>query len=174
MGLGFSATNLLTLSMDDAGAGVSAPTLTGTTTDGWAAYGFSKATGTVAPRFHKYIYATGTASHETSGSTLADGIAMGVGHVSIGRRYSGNATLAFGSYLAVALYARPLTDAEFEAAVISLSSLINSNPNRGLWVYDKPVTTAGFAEMMIGSGSSFGTPGAADASGPIGYGHSIF
>lgn len=44
---------------------VSAPTIQVTSADGWAFYGVSKASGSVAPIYYKYVYSTDTWSQET-------------------------------------------------------------------------------------------------------------
>lgn len=55
--------------------------------DGWCFVAVSKDTGSVAPRFHKYSYTTGTWSH-TTGGPLADGSGT-VHHWKIGGRNTG-------------------------------------------------------------------------------------
>ena len=49
-----------------------APTITTTVADGWVLVAATKATGTVAPRMHKYVFGTGVWTHENSGTTLAN------------------------------------------------------------------------------------------------------
>lgn len=51
---------------------VSAASITVSGVEGWVLIAATKATGGVAPRFHKYDFATGTWTHENAGSTLTN------------------------------------------------------------------------------------------------------
>lgn len=150
-----------------------AATLNGKVADGWIAIGVGKTNGTTTPRFHKYVYETGVASHEDGDVAVVDSTAPGVGaNLIIAKHQSSGAPAAtcFGDYGVAAVYDRVLSDSEFETAVQSVAAMKALNPALGLWLFDHPVDQAN--EMFTGSSfvvQSQLTVGTTDP--PIGLGY---
>ncbi len=80
-------------------------------TDGWLLAAVSKATGTVAPRFHRFVYKTGVLTSANSATTIANGATAGLGRWWI----SGAVTVTEwldADVAAIAYIPRVLTDSE--------------------------------------------------------------
>lgn len=161
-----------------------APTITIPSTESYVAVAVSKVSGVTAPRFHKYVYATGVASHENAGATAADGVAIGAGGT---MRLSGNNNGAAsgtshtpGIYVAAAMFDRVLSDSEFESAAQSLSALKALAPNWGLWVFDHAITGQSdeffigstYSTLPVSNGVSSATSITSEGP-PFGYGYPI-
>lgn len=86
--------------------------------DGWVLVACTKATGTVAPRFHKYVYSTRVWAHENGGTTVANLTASGT--VFIGA--SAASTLFWNGDIAqLALWNVVLTDVQIESLATDLA-----------------------------------------------------
>lgn len=107
--------------MNTHGSPSSGPTTN--TTDGWAIYSASKTSGTVAPRFHKYVFNTNTWAHSNGGSTIVDGSAPGTGGFVEVCRFDPTSSVEHfdGDVAAMALFPYVMTDSESERLA------------RGLW-----------------------------------------
>lgn len=105
-------TTNLPLFYNGTGTAVAPATHTLLATDGWLLAAVSKAAGTVAPRFHRFVYKTGVLTSENSATTIANGAVAGVG----GRWWiSGSPTVAEwldADVAAIAYIPRVLTDSE--------------------------------------------------------------
>jgi len=113
-----------------------AATMTLTVADGWCLVGTSKATGTVAPRFHKYVISTNTWTHENSGTTIADPTTPGT-NAFIG---SSGASSGFDGDIAVeGVWNVVLSDAQVETLPFSLAAWRQIDP-KGLWLLDQQAT----------------------------------
>lgn len=127
-----AAGNDLYLDIPDVGF-VTAPTITVTNADNQVLIAISKASGTVAPRFHRYKYDTTTWTHENGASTLANGPATS------NRLHVGELAGDFfaGDVLIIAFWKRVLSDAEIEGLQDSVEGWVNLNPD-GLWRFNQP------------------------------------
>lgn len=98
------------------------------TAEGWQLSGMSKASGTVAPRGHKYVCGTDAWTHVNSSSTSANAGAPGSGgSIELGRLEE------YGEYFNgdmawAAIWDRVLTDAEFEALAFGWWQVLASGP----------------------------------------------
>lgn len=142
---------------------VVAPTMNLLVADGWACIGLSKASGTVTPRFHKFVYSTGVATHENATGTEADGTAGGTRNIILG-----SSVAVGGSYAVAGVYNRVLSDSEFETVAQNVMAMKANNPAWGLWVLDGGLTDA--EEFFNSSTYVSGTGSSIDTSSPIGYG----
>lgn len=148
-------------------------TMTVTAANGWVCMAVTKAPGTTTPRFHKYVYSTGVASHEDASAGLqAAGSALGATPKIAFAAAVGGANTGPASYAAGAVFDRALSDQEFESAAVSLAAMKASSPGWGLWVFDGGLTEAG--ESFIGSVLSAGSATSVDTAGsPLGMGFPV-
>lgn len=135
-------------------------TTTVTTSDGWVMVATTKASGTVAPRFHKYKYSDNSWVHEAMDTAIA-----GAGRTPAHWRVSNNEGGSFwqGEIKAAAVWNRALADADLEALPFSLLDWHASLP-RCLWMFDQSATgqnivdfTGGGANQSALTGTSVGT-----------------
>ena len=105
--------------------------------DGWVIYAMTKASGAVAPRFHKCVLSTGVWTHTSSAETNSDGAAPGAsGQVMFGAK--NNIGDFFNGRMALAgIYPTAKSDPQLEAMSATLQSWIDAGPT-GLW----PLTQA--------------------------------
>ncbi len=150
---------------------VTAPTITAAIADDWILVAFTKPTGTSAVRFHKYVFATNTWTHETGG-TNANPTAPSTGPFlgSIGATNQLDGDIA-----AAAIWSQiQLTDAQVESLVASVMAWWEIAPT-GMWILDQ-ATVAQPVRDLTGNGASqnaiTGTIVAA-SSCPLGYGHPV-
>lgn len=107
--------------------------------DTWLIAAVSKAAGTVAPRFHKYLYSTTTWVHANSGSTMADGGTPGAsGTLRFGQW--GTALFFNGRVAAGAIYNQVLSDATLEGLTADAQSWLDAGPT-GMWLLNQAATT---------------------------------
>jgi hypothetical protein len=149
------------------------PTMTLTTSDGWVCIAVTKASGTVTPRFHKFVYAAGAASHEDANGTLADWTSPGPTGLLVFNRMTATGTFGVGAtYEAVAIYDRALSDAEFESAAQSRMAMASLGPAYGLFAFDAAVARI---IDLAGGGAQASHTGTVDLGGsPLSYGHPIY
>lgn len=149
--------------------GVTSTTASLVNADGWALCAASKATGTAAPRFHLYVYATNTWTHENSGGTLPNPAASGAGGViTLGE----TDTDFFGGDIAVAgIWGRVLSDAEIEQLAHTLTGWHAAVP-AALFHLDQSATTQNVADLTGGGANQSSVTGTSitTTSPPINYG----
>lgn len=124
--------------------------------DGWVLLLVSKATGTVAPRSHKYVYSTNTWTHRDYTSTTANAASAAGGTMRFGEwedvdDFNGDIACA-------AIWNRVLTDGECETLPFTLAAWHASVPN-GLWVFDQSLTTQNVVDLTGGGANQSGTGG---------------
>lgn len=96
---------------------------------GWGQVGWTKATGTVAPRIHKYLYGTNTHSHANATTTAANGTAATGGTLRLGSFQTGDGIFLDGDIAIVGIWNRVLSDAEVENLPFSLTAWLASAPS---------------------------------------------
>lgn len=132
-------------------------TLTMTAADGWCLVAASKASGTVAPRYHKTVLSSRTATHEADAQTSADhGTADA--QVCLGMRINTTTTNPFAGQIAVVgAWQEALTDATIESLAYSLAPWFRPNC-KGLWVLDQQATTGKTVNLIgtLGTLTDFG------------------
>lgn len=140
--------------------------------DGWQIWCVTKASGGVAPRFHKYVFSTGTWSHENGTTNLANGAtsiagwAMGI---------VPGAAANFDGDIAVAGVASSvtLTDQQVESLSAGLQQWLASMTH--LYVLDQDTTSTPNLDL-ISQGADTGStpvPGVAAASSPLNTGRGV-
>lgn len=119
--------------------------------DTWLIGAVSKAAGTVAPRFHKYVYATTTWTRANSGGTMADGGAPGAsGTLRFGQWGTG---LFFNGYIAAgAIYNQVLSDATLDGMTATAQSWLDTGPV-GMWLLNQVATTTPLSDAT-GNGAN--------------------
>lgn len=140
--------------------------------DGWVLVAAGKATGSNAPRMHKYVYATDTWTHQDGSTNLANSTGtsatMRLGEWEGGDDFNGDIAVV-GAWIS-----RNLTDAEVEQLPHSLAAW-HALAATELWVLDQSDTSQAVASLT-GSGANqtslTGTTVSA-TSAPIGYGHPV-
>jgi hypothetical protein len=150
---------------------VTAPTIVAATADGWVLMAWTKPTGTSTVRFHKYVFATNTWTHE-DGATVADSAAQIGGPIFGG---IGGGSPLTGEIAAGALWrGNVLTDSQIESLVESFMAWW-AIPPTAFWILDQAATaqqisdlTGGGAQQSAGTSSGPGV-----LSCPLGYGHPV-
>lgn len=146
-------------------------TFTLTNADGYVLAGGGKATGTAAPRMHKYVYSTNTWTHEDGDTALANNtgttavVALGDWELS---------DFLAGDIAVAAVWKRQLTDAEVEALAHSLTAWYASAPD-ALWVADQVATSMAVPDLTGGGANQSSITGTtvAATSAPLGYGFEV-
>lgn len=134
----------------DTGAETWSPVgLTYPASDNWVLYAVTKASGTVAPRFHKYVFDTSTWTHSASGETALNGAAPGAsGNVKIGAKDTGFDF--FNGRLALAgIFPTVLSDATLEGMTTQLQAWVDAGPT-GLWPLNQ-TSTATPVDDIVGT-----------------------
>lgn len=134
---------------------VSAPTITVEAVDGWVLVAWTKATGTVAPRFHAYDFGTATWTHEDAGSTVAN---SGVPATSAFFGAANTVEFFTGDLGIGAVWNTVLADAAIEALIVEEAAWSAASPLE-LWVFDQasPATalqSTGTADQTAITGTS--------------------
>lgn len=171
IGVGFSGTDLFRHAGTPSSLNTSA--LGVTTADGWVCCGWSKPAGTpVTPRAHKFVYATGVASHENAVGTLDPGTTVPARLV-FGRFGVAATAPSNSSFAAVVTYARELTDDQCTLAAQSLTAMMSLNPV-SLILFDGEAAAP--IDLILGGPiiASAGTPTIDSQSPPLSYGRPIF
>lgn len=136
-----------------------------TSADGWCLIIVTKATGTTAPRFHRYKVSTNTWVHENMGTAFG-----GVTRTATSMRfanYQGGAWAPMDMEWA-GIWARALSDAEVEELAFSLIDVHASTPS-ALWKLDQSATGQNLADLTGGGAnqSSIAGTSVAAASAPL-------
>lgn len=140
--------------------------------DGWVLVAAGKATGSSAPRMHKYVYSTGTWTHQDGSTNLANSTGtsatMRFGEWEGGDDFNGDIAVV-GAWIS-----RNLTDAEVEQLPYSIADWLALAPTE-IWVFDQSDTSQAVASWT-GSGANqtslTGTTVSTN-SAPISYGHPV-
>lgn len=144
--------------------------------DGWQLLACTKTTGSTTPRFHRYVYSTGTWTHTdaTTGSAADNSTPGGSGRVVLGE-WEGDDDLGGDLAVAGAWSNRALSDAEVEHLAFSLAAWHSTAPT-ALWVLDQSATSQAVIDLT-GNGSnqtSITGTAVATASLPVfSYGHDV-
>lgn len=127
---------------------------------GWRLIAVTKATGTVAPRFHQYDYGAGTWTHENAAGTLGNS-GIPATSATIGSRPGG--TNAFNGDIEIAgVWDVAMTDDQVEALAFSLSPWFAAQP-KGLWLLDQAATTQSVPDISGGGANQSALSGTAVA-----------
>jgi len=154
----------LMLVTDNLGGFAAAASLTLTIGDSWALIAVTKASGTVAPRFHKYVFSSTTWTHENSGSTIGNGPAA-TNRLQLGLGNDGGAQYFWeGDILISGLWNSVLSDGQLEGMTATAQSWLDLSPS-GLWYFNQTATTdpvldqssAGTADQTAITGTAVGT-----------------
>jgi len=167
--------NHLTYQYD--GGFVMSNTITVVNADGWVLVATAKsATGTAVVRCSKYVYSTGTWTHENSnGSALADFTSPG-----------GSGTMRFGEWegsddfggdiaVAACWSGRGLSDAEVENLAYSMQGWHASAPT-AMWIFDQAATTQALDDLTGGGANQSALTGTTVSTNSLPgftYGHPI-
>lgn len=148
-------------------------TLAATSADGWVLVAATKATGTTAPRFHKYVFSTGTYTAENDATTTATDATAPVTSNLIGNR-SGT-RLFEGDIGVVGAWNAVLTDAQIESLAFSLQAWFALQP-KALWLLDQDAVGQAVLDLSGGGANQTAITGTAVATSSVpvfGYGHQI-
>jgi hypothetical protein len=169
-----TSTNKLGMLWNGGVSDIPAPTITVTSAEGFVFVAVSKATGTVAPRYHKYVYGTNTWTHESSGTTAANNVtavsAINIGAVSASTDNFNGDIAAYAAFASVVL-----TDSQLESMAFALSAWTALKPT-GMWVLDQADTAQKVLDWTGGGAnesSSTGTTVATTSVPILGYGHPV-
>lgn len=149
------------------GSGNGAPVL-----NNWMWAGWSKASGSVKPRWHFHNLTAATAwSHVDDASNVADGSGT-MSKFAIGGKGSSGSGMQ-GSIAAIAMWNSVLGDTTIETACASASALAASNPKMGFLLNQAATTTA--VTDFTGNGSTqFSLTGTTvDADDPPGFSYTL-
>lgn len=153
------------------GSSASAPTIKLLTAEGWCLLAVTKATGTVAPRFHKYVFSTNTWTHENSSTSIANNSAPST-TVTIGANVA--AQDFFGGDIAIeGFWNVVLADAQIESLAYNLNAWWAPAQPKGLWLLDQAATTQKVVDLSGGGANESAITGTAvgTSSVPVfGYG----
>jgi hypothetical protein len=135
---------------------VTAPTIAAAVADGWVLVAFTKPTGTSTVRFHKYVFATDTWTHENGGTNAA-------------------VNQLDGDIAAAAIWSQTqLTDAQIESLAGSFMAWWQIQPS-GMWILDQDVVTQKVRDLTGGGADENAriTTIVASSSCPLGYGQEM-
>lgn len=118
------------------------------TAENWLLIAGTKATGTVTPRGHKYVYDTDTWTHSDFGAATGDGSAPGAGGTVRFGSWQNDDYLT-GDFLVAGMWDRQLGDDEIETLAFTLQSWYASNPV-GLWLLDQGAVTQNLSDLTGG------------------------
>ncbi len=144
LGVRFNSTSDLSL---QCGSTLQIGAVTITAANDWALAAITKASGTVTPRYHRYIYDTDAHTHADGAATVANNTAPTADPV-IG---ANNTTEFFnGDILIAASWNIVLTDAQIEILPFSLSAWFAPAVPRALWLLDQTSTAQNVSDLTGG------------------------
>lgn len=152
------------LSLRCGNSAVKAPTITTSVADGWSLVAAAKASGSVKPRFHRYVFSTGAWTHEDAASNLADSALVNSGTIGVGE------AAWTGDIQTAAVWNRVLTDAEIELLPMSLLAWLNSAPVF-LWHLDQENVSQLVRDLTGGGANQTTITDTAVVDGPPGFAH---
>lgn len=110
------------------------------TSDNWTLIAYTKAAGTVTPRFHKYVYGTASWTHSNAGGTHDNGVAVQSGdNLQMGKWGSGSDRCAVDLALG-GVWSRQLTDDQIQQLAFSLQAWYAASPVEA-WPLDQASTS---------------------------------
>lgn len=110
------------------------------TSDGWTLIAYTKAAGTVTPKFHKYVYSTATWTHSNAGGTHDNGVAVQSGdNLQMGKWGNGSDRCAVDLALG-GVWSRELTDDQIQQLAFSLQAWYAASPVEA-WLLDQASTS---------------------------------
>lgn len=127
-----------------------------TDTSGWGLVAVTKATGSAAPRCHRYLFSDKSWAHANAGSAVTDGPSVAGGTVRLGTRAAGD--FFTGDILVAGVWGVVLTDAEIERLPYRLEHWRHLGP-LGLWALRQTNVNQRLLDEM---------PGRADQSSIVG------
>jgi hypothetical protein len=127
---------------------------------GWGCIGWTKATGTVAPRIHKYLYGTNVQTHANATTTAANGTAATGGTLRLGSFQTGDGIFLDGDIAVVGIWNRVLSDVEVENLPFSLQAWFASAPS-WLVVLDQDAVGQKVRDLTGGGSNETGRTGTA-------------
>lgn len=146
----------------DAGASTG---VTALTANKWYLVAASKATGTVAPRFHIYDYATGGWVHENASGTLANSTAPTT-KATIGN--SLDATIPTnGDIEIVGVWSSVLSDTQIETLPFRVKPWFAAAQPSGLWTFDQALVSVPIVDYAGLRANQTGITGTTQATGPF-------
>lgn len=148
-------------------------TFTVTSSDSWVIVAGGKDAGTAMPRVHKYVYSTGTWTHEGTVTNLGNPGSTAGGTVRFGE-WEGVDDLD-GDLAAAAVFDRNLTDTEVEQLAHSLLGWYSLAPV-GMWLFDQQATGQNVVDLVGGGANQSAITGTSVASSSLpglSYGHEI-
>jgi hypothetical protein len=127
-----------------------APTMTLTVADGWCLVAVTKATGTVAPPFHKVVLSSGTATDEDDNPTVANS-GTPTTKATMGRTLA-NAGPLNGDFAVAGVWNTVLTDTQVESLMTSRQAWLDLSP-AGLWRLNQSAVTETVTDLT-GNGAN--------------------
>lgn len=162
-GLEFSDVNAI--SMRIGASDFTSPTATVQAADNWVLVVVTKATGTVAPRFHRFSFTLGTWTHENGASTAANATAPGgTGLVKLGMLTAATTDYADVTMSAAAVWGSALSDAQVESLTANLNAWTALSP-AAMWVFDQASTATALDDETNGGATQTSITGTTVASG---------
>jgi hypothetical protein len=138
-----------------------ASTIAMSSTEDWCWIAVSKATGNVAPRFHKQVKSTGTWTH-AAGASMANGTSPSGGNLTIGAV----ATDWFkGDIAAVAVWTTALSDATLEGLGATWTAVLAASP-QAAWLLNQASTATSLTDA-VGTANQTAISGTTVQSGTI-------
>lgn len=136
----------------------------------WAVVGISKASGSVAPRGHRYAYSSSTWTHANSGTSVGNptaGTSFRIGAIGTPADYFN------GDIAVVGFWNRVLSDAETETLTASLSDWLALSPT-SLFALNQASTATAVTDSTGGGASQTAISGTTVAAGdPPGFSYSL-
>lgn len=117
------------------GAASASSTFTVLVSEGWVLVGVTKATGTVVPRFHKYVFSTDTWTHTDSATSIANAAVPG-GGCKLGAK-AGPGDFFDGDLAGAAVWDIVLADTQVEALPFGLLPWFAPATPKALWLLDQ-------------------------------------
>lgn len=144
--------------------------LTVNDSSGWALVGLSKASGSAAPRGHRYLYTGGTWTHANSGTSVGNptaGTSFRLGAIATPADYWA------GDIAVVGFWNRVLSDAETETLTAALSDWLALSPST-LFALNQASTGTAITDLTSGGSTQSAISGTSiSASDPPGFSYSL-
>lgn len=141
---GILATNTIQLRQD---AATTNSAVTVTAADGWVLIAATKATGTVAVRFHKYVFSTNSWTHQNGGSIANSGTMTGSSYIG---DFNGGGSCFVGDIAAMGRWSVEMSDAQVESLPLSLQAWFAAGQPAGLWLLDQSATAQTVIDLSGG------------------------
>jgi hypothetical protein len=133
--------------------------------EGWALIGFTKATGSVTARVHKYVYSTNAVTH--AATTTAANSGTPLSNNGIGSFNTGSGDYFDGDIAAVGVWNVAMTDGQFEALPFSLKAWYAPATPKGLWLLDQDAVAQKIVDLTGGGANENGRSGTTVGTGSV-------